>query len=145
MSDRFRASQASQASQISALPPIAAVVIVLALLIPASATAQAKQPSSKSPAQTSIKKTPDGQPDLQGFWSSQTTTPLERPANCGTKEFWTDEEMAKGVRTCTAPAAAGQRGAAPAEGARGQRGRGQRATGEVDPHYDLAQFGLNLR
>src|SRR5437763_935079 len=145
MSDRFRASQASQASQASTLATIAAIVIVLALLISASATAQAKQPSSKSPAQTSIKKTPDGQPDLQGFWSSQTTTPLERPANCGTKEFWTDEEMAKGVRTCGA-ADSGQRGrgAGPAA-AGGQRGRGQRSNGEVDPHYDTAQFGLNLR
>src|SRR5262245_57629333 len=81
------------------------------------------------------KKTPDGQPDLQGFWSSQTNTPLERDPACGAKEFWTDEEIAKGVRTCGAPAAGG----------RGQRGRGQRSNGEVDPHYDTAQFGLNLR
>ena len=26
-------------------------------------------------------KTPDGQPDLQGFWSSSTYVPLERPNN----------------------------------------------------------------
>ena len=32
-----------------------------------------------------------------------------------------------------------------AGGAGGQRGRGQRSNGEVDPHYDTAQFGLNLR
>src|SRR5262249_16525070 len=88
--------------------------------------------------------TPDGQPDFQGYWSSQTTAPLERPANCGTKEFWTDEEMAKGIRTC-GPAEAGQRGRGGAAGAGGQRGRGQRSNGEVDPHYDTAQFGLNLR
>jgi hypothetical protein len=88
---------------------------------------------------------PDGQPDIQGFWSSSTNVPLERPANCGSKEFWTDEEIAKGIRTCEASAAAGQRGQAPAQ-AGGQRGRGgQRETADPNPHYDLAQFGLNLR
>ena len=31
-------------------------------------------------------KTADGQPDLQGIWSTLTTVPLERPANLGAKE-----------------------------------------------------------
>src|SRR6185295_9227712 len=100
---------------------VLAALIAIALLLTMNAQAQSRQsqqsqPAGKAPAQAWAKKTPDGQPDLQGFWSSSTATPLERPANCGTKEFWTDEEMAKGVRTCAAPAAAGQRGAAPAEG-----------------------------
>jgi hypothetical protein len=140
MSDRFRTAK-------TLLGTALAAALAIALLIPANAIAQARQAGpapAKTSAQTQLKKTPDGQPDLQGFWSSSTTTPLERPVNCGTKEFWTDEEIAKGVRTCVPPVAAGQRGAAPAQGG-GQRGRGQRATGEVDPHYDLAQFGLNLR
>src|SRR5262249_36749301 len=99
----------------------------------------------KTPAKVWAKKTPDGQPDLQGFWSSQTNTPLERDPACGTKEFWTDEEVANGVRTCGSPAAGrGQRGAG-GGAAGGQRGRGQRSNGDVDPHYDTAQFGLNLR
>src|SRR5262245_58559275 len=115
------------------------LLIAFVLLLPTTGLAQAWN-----------KKTPDGQPDLQGFWSSQTNTPIERDANCGTKEFWTDEEVAKGTRTCAradaAPAAAGQRGRGGAPGAPGgQRGRGQRSNGEVDPHYDTAQFGLNLR
>jgi hypothetical protein len=115
------------------------VLIALALLLPSNGVAQGW-----------TKKTPDGQPDLQGFWSSQTNTPLERDPNCGPKEFWTDAEIAKGVRTCAradaAPAAAGQRGRGGAPGAPGgQRGREQRSNGEVDPHYDTAQFGLNLR
>jgi hypothetical protein len=131
MSDRFRAL---------------ALVIAIAFLIVASAAAQTQQPVAKTPAKTWTKKTPDGQPDLQGFWSSQTNTPLERDSSCGTKEFWTDEEITNGVRTCgTAPAAGrGQRGAGGAAGG-GQRGRGQRSNGDVDPHYDTAQFGLNLR
>ena len=40
-----------------------------------------------------VPRTPDGQPDLQGFWSNATYTPLERPANV-TKEFYTPEEAA---------------------------------------------------
>ena len=39
-------------------------------------------------------RTPDGQPDLQGYWSNTTYTPLERPNNV-TKEFFTKEEAAQ--------------------------------------------------
>ena len=38
-------------------------------------------------------RTPDGQPELQGFWTNSTYTPLERPKNV-TKEFYTQEEAA---------------------------------------------------
>ena len=41
-------------------------------------------------------RTPDGQPDLQGFWSNQTYTRLERP-NGVDKEFSTPEEVAAWV------------------------------------------------
>ena len=36
--------------------------------------------------------TPWGEPDLQGTYTNQTLTPLERPANLGTKAFLTKEE-----------------------------------------------------
>ena len=42
----------------------------------------------------SVPRTPDGQPDLQGFWTNDTVTPLERPAEFGNKEFLTAEEAA---------------------------------------------------
>src|SRR5262249_58943158 len=121
MSDRFHPSQGAAALAM-------AVVIAAALLMPMSAVAQKPQSASKPPVQGWTKKTPDGQPDLQGFWSSQTNTPLERDARCGTKEFWTDEEMANGTRTCgpLTGAGRGQRGAGPGA-AGGQRGRGQRS------------------
>jgi hypothetical protein len=53
--------------------------------------------------------------------------------------------MAQNIRTCGPPAAGGRGGRGAALGPGGQRGRGQRSNGEVDPHYDTAQFGLNLR
>jgi hypothetical protein len=36
--------------------------------------------------------TVDGQPDLQGYWTNDTYTPLERPAELAGKEFFTPEE-----------------------------------------------------
>jgi hypothetical protein len=36
--------------------------------------------------------TPDGQPDLQGYWTNATFTPLERSPELGNKEFLTEEE-----------------------------------------------------
>jgi hypothetical protein len=70
-------------------------------------------------------RTPDGQPDLQGFWINATYTPLERPKNV-TKEFYTPEE------------------AAVAEKEAADREAEQTVPGTVaDVHYDLSQFGLD--
>ncbi len=70
-------------------------------------------------------RTPDGQPDLQGFWTNSTYTPLERPKGV-TKEFFTAEE-----------AAAMERQAAAEESE-------QTAPGTIaDVHYDFTQFGLD--
>src|SRR2546428_2091601 len=40
----------------------------------------------------SIQRTADGRPDLQGVWSFATITPLERPAELASKEFFTPQE-----------------------------------------------------
>ena len=70
-------------------------------------------------------KTADGQPDLQGFWTNSTYTPLERPDGV-TKEFYTPEEAA----------AVEKRAAA--------REREQTTPGTIaDVHYDFTQFGLD--
>ena len=37
-------------------------------------------------------RTPDGHPDLQGFWTNSTLTPLERPRELGSKKIFTEEE-----------------------------------------------------
>ena len=70
-------------------------------------------------------RTPDGQPDLQGFWTNQTYTPLER-RNDVTKAFYTPEE------------------AAAIEQRRAQREAEQTVPGtRSDVHYDFTQFGLD--
>jgi len=47
------------------------------------------------PAHTwNVPRTGDGDPDLQGYWTNATFTPLERPAELAGKEFMTDAEAA---------------------------------------------------
>src|SRR5258708_6198454 len=40
---------------------------------------------------TTLPRTPEGHPDLQGIWDNSTLTPLERPADLADKEFFPDE------------------------------------------------------
>ena len=70
-------------------------------------------------------RTPDGQPDLQGFWTNATYTPLERPKDV-TKEFYTKEEAAR------------------LEEQAAERETEQTEPGTIpDVHYDFTQFGLD--
>jgi hypothetical protein len=69
-------------------------------------------------------KTADGQPDLQGYWTNTTVTPLERPKDLGEKAFFTPEEAAAyAKRQLAIPEPTGP---------------GTYA----DVHYNMAQFGL---
>src|ERR1041385_2549504 len=40
-------------------------------------------------------RTPDGQPDIQGVWTNNTVTPLQRPKELGAKEFYSEAELAE--------------------------------------------------
>ena len=52
--------------------------------------ADTKAPAAKSP--WVMPRTPDGHPDLHGYWTSLSYTPMERPAKYGNREFLTDQE-----------------------------------------------------
>src|SRR5947209_5988278 len=64
-----------------------------------SAAGQATPAESKAPA-AAVKgawippRTPDGQPDLQGVWTNNSVTPLQRPKELAGKEFYTEGELA---------------------------------------------------
>ena len=39
-----------------------------------------------------VPRTPDGQPDFQGYWTNLTYTPYERPKELANKPFYTEKE-----------------------------------------------------
>ena len=66
-------------------------------------------------------RTPWGDPDLRGVWMTATYTPLQRPADLGTKAFYTEEEAVTAFK------------------------RAVEADAEVDPrtvHYDWKEYGM---
>jgi hypothetical protein len=105
---------------------------LLAILVFAAAPVAGQAPASAAKANgTTAKayvqtKTPDGQPDLQGYWTVSTYVPFERPQNV-TKEFYTPAEMAK-IEQDEAVVEEHHRLAKPGD--------------PGDVHYDRTQFGL---
>ena len=80
-----------------------AAVVASGLLLPAPAPAQVEdRPAADAAAAWTMPRTPDGHPDLQGYWTTQTFTPVERPEHLAGKEFFTDEEVAELQRQLTA-------------------------------------------
>jgi hypothetical protein len=71
----------------------AAIVVTLVFLKPAEMTAQSQAPavSVKAPA-APAPRTPWGEPDLQGIWTDETDTPLQRSPKYASQEFFTDAQ-----------------------------------------------------
>lgn len=94
--------------------PLSAIVLLVF-----STAAAAQNGGYKAP------RTPDGQPDLQGYWTNSTYTPLQRPENIN-RDFFTREEAI--VLMQKAAAAESE----------------QTTPGTIaDVHYDFTQFGLD--
>jgi len=75
-----------------------------------------------------IPRTAEGKPDMQGYWTNQTFTPLERPAQFKDKEFFTPEEAAAWAK----------RGIDNIE----DQPRGAEVKSDADIHYDDAIWML---
>jgi len=56
--------------------------------------AQGLTPAAKTTKPSTPARTPNGHPDMEGYWTNQTFTPLERPVELGTKEYYTEAEAA---------------------------------------------------
>jgi len=104
----------------------------LLLLPPLHLQGQLPPAGQRSPATrtapTTIPRLSDGKPDMQGFWTNQTFTPLERPAQFKDKPFFTSEEAAawakRGIDNII------------------DQPRGQEVTRDADIHYDDAIWML---
>src|ERR1700730_8680588 len=105
------------------------ITLAIVLFVPTFVAAQGSSGAAKTKTATSTKawttpRTPDGTPDLHGYWTSTSFTPLERPAKYNGREFLTTQEAEEvqkaGLqrRTQADPAGAGE------------------------PHYDSTAFGL---
>ena len=78
--------------RLSALTVVVAAMAGVAVSVAVSripTAAAADKPSFKVP------RTTWGDPDLQGVWDYRTITPLERRAELGDREYYTDEEIAQ--------------------------------------------------
>ena len=91
---------------------LAAIAVVL-LLLQAPVAGQDRSPSAKAkaaPQTWTPPRTPDGQPDLQGFWTNATTTPLERPSEFAGKQVLTEREAAEFQERALRPSGEGPPG-----------------------------------
>jgi hypothetical protein len=78
--------------------PLCASALIVTLALPCAVFAQTN--TGNSPAWTAP-RTPDGQPNLQGDWTNDTYTPLERSADLGEKALFTEEEAAAFLKSRT--------------------------------------------
>jgi hypothetical protein len=84
---------------LEAIGAVAAVMALIALLKLAPVRVAGQAPAPANPGPTAqpgpAPRTAWGAPDLQGIWTNEYETPLQRPAHLADKEFYTDAERAE--------------------------------------------------
>src|ERR1043166_1844438 len=75
---------------------VAAIVAVLvAVAVPVDVAGQSSAAGPKASISSTVSRTADGHPDLQGVWFFATLTPLQRPDNLAGRTHITDAEVAE--------------------------------------------------
>jgi hypothetical protein len=112
---------------------VPAALVLLFVQNPASGqtTPAATKPANTTKAWKPL-RTPDGQPDLQGYWTNNTITPLERPKGLGAKEFYTEAELKDLMKREQNRVTLNE-----------EEGRPTEPGTDADVHYDFSQFGLD--
>ena len=68
-------------------------VVIAAAAVSAAISVLANRTSAQAPSSSNAAlKTPWGEPDLQGIWTEEFDTPLQRPARYGNQEFFTEAQ-----------------------------------------------------
>jgi hypothetical protein len=121
---------------------LASMSALVLTIVPAAG--QATTAASKAKTAAVVKgtwtppRTPDGQPDLQGVWTNNTVTPLQRPKQLAGKEYYTEAELAEvQERQRERLALDNEEGEPPANHS------GVEGAPAENVHYDHAQFGLD--
>jgi hypothetical protein len=113
-------------------------VLVFAI-IPALAQAPAAKPAGGAAKATwTPLRTPDGQPDLQGVWTNNSVTPLQRPKDLAGREFYSESELAQVRQKQLERYELDEKEGEPAANHSGVEGAAAETV-----HYDHAQFGLD--
>ena len=76
-----------------ALAAVAALAMAMAAPARRPVLSASSAPPESAPTKA-VPRTSDGRPDLQGYWTNDSYTPLERPAELGTKALFSEEEAA---------------------------------------------------
>jgi len=119
---------------------VALVSALVLMIVPAAGqtTAASKAKTAAVKGTWTPSRTPDGQPDLQGVWTNNSVTPLQRPKELAGKEYYTEAELAGVQKQQQERLALDDQEGEPAANHSGVEG----APAET-VHYDHAQFGLD--
>ena len=118
---------------------LASLGALVLMIVPAAGQATTKaRPAPAVKGTWTPPHTPDGQPDLQGVWTNNSVTPLQRPKEVAGKEFYTEAELASVQKQQRERLAQTEEEGEPAANHSGVEG----APAE-NVHYDHSQFGLD--
>jgi len=95
MRDRFSRSMITLAIAATAAGAIISVSITRTSAQTQAASRTAPTPSAKPSATAPALKTPWGEPDLQGIWTDESDTPLQRSPKYANQEFFTEAQRAE--------------------------------------------------